>query len=338
MKRIMVVGGGYAGLMAMTRIRALDRSVELLLVDPGDTFTERIRLHEVLAGVDRPRTPYASLCAALGARHLRGRATAAHPGYVTVDGTDHVADAVIVALGGRPRPLAGATPLADPAVLGAVREGLVGGVSVVGAGFTGLETATELAARRPELDVTLVRRRSSWQDLSPRGAWLVDRRLADLGITVRSAPVPGQPCINATGYVPHHLPGLPTTPDGRVRVDDHLATSDGLFVAGDMASPPGDPGTGCASALPMGAIAGENAVRRLAGRPLRRFGFARPIVAASLGPGHALLQGYHDGRPTWALSGRVAGLVKALLLRYVPAMLAAERWIRRPLYRWPGAL
>lgn len=61
---VVVVGGGYAGVMAANRVagRAAGRiPLEVTLVDPGAQFTERIRLHRVAAGsrdtagVDWPR-------------------------------------------------------------------------------------------------------------------------------------------------------------------------------------------------------------------------------------------------------------------------------------------
>lgn len=49
---IVVVGGGYAGVMAADRLaRKAPRSVRITLIDPNPSFTERIRLHRVAAGL-----------------------------------------------------------------------------------------------------------------------------------------------------------------------------------------------------------------------------------------------------------------------------------------------
>lgn len=59
--RVVIVGGGYAGLMAAARI-GRENKAEVTLVDGQPSFTHRIRLHETLAGA-APKTfgyaPYA---------------------------------------------------------------------------------------------------------------------------------------------------------------------------------------------------------------------------------------------------------------------------------------
>lgn len=53
---MVILGGGYAWLMAALRLArpARRRRIRVTLVDAGDTFTERIRLHQVAAG-QRPQ-------------------------------------------------------------------------------------------------------------------------------------------------------------------------------------------------------------------------------------------------------------------------------------------
>ena len=52
--RVVIVGGGYAGLMAAARI-GRENKAEVTLVDGQPSFTHRIRLHETLAGA-APKT------------------------------------------------------------------------------------------------------------------------------------------------------------------------------------------------------------------------------------------------------------------------------------------
>jgi NADH:ubiquinone reductase (H+-translocating) len=57
-KKIVVIGGGYAGTIAANRLLQRD-DVHVSLVNPRPEFVERIRLHQLAAGtgdaVRRPR-------------------------------------------------------------------------------------------------------------------------------------------------------------------------------------------------------------------------------------------------------------------------------------------
>lgn len=50
--RIVIVGAGYAGLGATTRLarRTRGRDLRIELVNAGTGFTERVRLHQLAAG------------------------------------------------------------------------------------------------------------------------------------------------------------------------------------------------------------------------------------------------------------------------------------------------
>ena len=49
---VLVVGAGYAGLLAANRLAG--RGAHVTLVNERDTFVDRIRLHEVIAGTRVP--------------------------------------------------------------------------------------------------------------------------------------------------------------------------------------------------------------------------------------------------------------------------------------------
>lgn len=131
------------------------------------------------------------------------------------------------------------------------------------------------------------------------------------------------------------LDGLEAGPDGRVAVDACLFARPRVLVAGDMARPPVDVGTGCVTAMPMGFAAGANAVATVRGEAPAPFAMKKVLVCVSLGRGSAVVQQLDDG-PTRALGGLPAALVKAGILRYTTAVVALERGVGRPVYTWPG--
>ena len=48
---VVVIGGGYAGVMAANRLTRRD-DVAVTLINPRPTFVERIRLHQLVGGSD----------------------------------------------------------------------------------------------------------------------------------------------------------------------------------------------------------------------------------------------------------------------------------------------
>ena len=71
--RIIVAGGGYAGLAALASLRAHLPSASLTLVDPGEHHLKLTRLHEAVARpLDELQVPFHYLTKRLGATHVRG--------------------------------------------------------------------------------------------------------------------------------------------------------------------------------------------------------------------------------------------------------------------------
>lgn len=67
--QVIVLGGGYAGVMTANRLQQRD-DVEVTLVSPGEDFVDRIRLHQLATGTHTARHDYAEL---LGPRVRRVR-------------------------------------------------------------------------------------------------------------------------------------------------------------------------------------------------------------------------------------------------------------------------
>lgn len=77
-KRVVILGGGYAGLFAARRAsRGSKRGrVEVTLVDPALVWVERTRMHQVAAGdASVKRWPLEELFRGTGVRVVGGRAT-----------------------------------------------------------------------------------------------------------------------------------------------------------------------------------------------------------------------------------------------------------------------
>ncbi len=271
----MIVGGGYAGLMAAARLRRANRQAMITLVDPQPAFVERIRLHEVLAGAQpTARVPYQQSLARRGIQFVEGRATSLHAAerrieIMTATGAEELRyDAAILALGSAiAAPVPGvaehALRLNDLAAIRASQSRLhalnaAGGtVLVVGGGLTGIEVAAELAERFPRLAVTFALRGALGAGYAAAASAHLRRRFARLGVAVREdtaitaveagqalaadgARLPFDLCVWCGGFAAPALAraaGLPVDALGRVVVGPTLQVvgQPALWAAGDAA-------------------------------------------------------------------------------------------------------
>lgn len=58
--RVIVIGGGYAGVLAANHLR-LNENVDITLVNPRPKFVERIRLHQLVTGTDDAVVDYSEI-------------------------------------------------------------------------------------------------------------------------------------------------------------------------------------------------------------------------------------------------------------------------------------
>jgi NADH dehydrogenase FAD-containing subunit len=380
--KVLILGGGYAGLMAASRIARGSSSVEVTLIDARPTFTQRIRLHETLAGRKPATFDYAPLLRRRGVRFVQARVESLDPGRHRVlarslDGSpvEHRYDTLVLALGSHTRASVPgvaehAVRLDDPAALreAAARTAVLantgGRVLVAGGGLTGIESATELAERYPNLRVTLATRGRVGDDYSEAGSAHLRHRLIELGVEILddtgiAGLEPGRALLADGGQLPFGLcvwvggfeapalareAGLSVDFAGRALVDPALRAQGhpDVFVAGDAAVATLPDGhairMGCVSAMPLGAHAGESLRRVLAGREPEPFAFGFVIRCISLGRKDGLVQSVEpDDTPLPRVKTRLAArITKELIGRMTYGVPQWELRTGARLYRWPG--
>jgi len=300
--RVVIVGGGYAGTLAANHLRQRP-DVEITLINPRAVFVERIRLHQLVADTHAATVDYDTLLGS-GIR-------------LVVDNAEHIdtgARRVLLASGGEPTydylvyavGSTGAIPAMLSKVPGAVefahsvadlesaqrlRYALAdlpsanAPITVVGAGLTGIETASELAEQgRP---VNLVCGGSLGPSLSERGRRSVAERLRKLGVNVLESVaakevrwdavvltdgvvLPSAATVWTAGFGVPDLAtrsGLSTDALGRLLTDETLTSIDDarIVAAGDSAAPSGQPlRMSCQAAGPLGAQAANTVLSRIA--------------------------------------------------------------------------
>jgi NADH dehydrogenase FAD-containing subunit len=187
--RIVILGGSYAGLTAMSRLARLGLNAEVVLVDQRPQWSERIRLHELAVGGTALQIDIADFATSLGARFIQARITSLGPsarvvGLETAGGgsTRLPFDHCILALGSRVddravkadnHPDAPVVRLESPIEAHLIHDVLVGrpnaNVLIVGGGLTGVEAACEIAEAFPGAQVTLASGSAWRQDAGPGG-------------------------------------------------------------------------------------------------------------------------------------------------------------------------
>ncbi|MBL1075454.1 FAD-dependent oxidoreductase [Nocardia sp. 2] len=208
--RVVVLGGGYAGMMCAQRLARRTRwrgGVYITLVNPSPRFTERLRLHQLAAGHELGDYPIARLLEDTGIEFLCGKAAAIDTvaREVTVETLGTVRrldyDTLVYAVGSstETRTVPGAeehaytlnTAQQALRVARGLRElAATGGtVTVCGGGLTGVETAAEIAESHPGLRVSLISRGEPAAVLGARARAHMTEVFERLGVTVRRGTV-----------------------------------------------------------------------------------------------------------------------------------------------------
>jgi len=369
--RVVILGGGYAGLMCALRLARRTRGqIEITLVSASPWFVNRIRLHQRAAGADRVKRELAAMVAGTGIQLKIGRVTDIDPrGELLVDGERMAFEQLVVALGSQVdldvmpgiREHAFTLDAASSAELAARLPAIAargGRLVVIGGGLTGIEGASELAEAHPGLQVTLLSANDVGEGFSEAARAYLSKSLRRLGVTLEKGRVlriqagaieleerslPFDACLWAGGFsVPEVVrqSGLPVNARGQVLVDPYLRAigHTNIHVIGDAAAPVELPSTvlmGCKTAMPMGTHVAESLAQLSRGQPPVPFDYLDAAYCISLGRRDGLIQPIQqDGSPArWVIGGRLGAWIKEAICRGVIVTLMAER-AGLGFYRW----
>lgn len=352
--RVLVLGAGYAGLMAALRLAPHTR---VTLVDPADRFTERVRLHERAAGRPDVTHPLAAFLRGTGITHVTARAAVLDPAarlVTTDDGRGLPYDRLVYALGSRTLLPAGADARDTRAYTAESAAGLhkhlrdrPGSVAVVGGGLTGVEMAAELAETYGAggTPVSLLTAGAVGEGLSTRGAGHVRSVLRARGVRISEGHRVAHPdevaadvVVWAASLAPRtglaRDAGLPLAPSGRIAVDARLRSPahPEIYVPGDAGAAAteaaGPLRMACATALPTGAHAAMSIIRELRGEEPEALRFGYVLQCLSLGRSDGLVQFVRpdDSPRARTLTGRAAAFAKEQVVRStVRALRTASR-------------
>ncbi|HET6733231.1 NAD(P)/FAD-dependent oxidoreductase [Mycobacterium sp.] len=354
---VVVIGGGYAGVMAANR---LARRASVTMVNPRGAFVERIRLHQLVAGNDDAIADYSNVLSA-DVRVVVDAATQIDAAARTVSLASGEAlryDYLVYAVGSTgtvPDSVPGATEFAYPISELEHAQRLANRLAdvptsapmvVVGGGLTGIESAAEFAeAGRPVTLVTDVLgpslgrngRRSVAKRLAKLRVAMVDnarvaRVAADHVVLDDGREVPSAVTVWTAGFGVPGLAaasGLSTDDLGRLLADETLTSvDDGRIIgAGDAVSPSRLPyRMSCQAALPLGAQAANTVLSRIAGEEPAgvNHGMAAQCISLGRHAGTFQVNNTDDSPRRLYVGGRTGAFIKEQVCRFTLKWMRAE--------------
>lgn len=274
MKRVVIIGGGYAGMMAATRLSRLEKAT-VTLVDQRAAFSQRVRMHELLAGSSVPELPYAPALAKRGIAFKQASIEGILPERQELElrnGSQRERlpyDSLLIALGSStaddlPGVRQHALRLDDPKEIRShyihLRELAARGghILVVGGGLTGIEVATELATRLPGLRVSMASSGGFASGYNDATKTYLRAFFARAGITIHEQTtiqalsagsahlsdgreLAFDACVWTSGFkAPRLLRDMGLAVDGMGRAfvapELHVPSNPSIFIAGDSAA------------------------------------------------------------------------------------------------------
>ncbi|MDG3015418.1 NAD(P)/FAD-dependent oxidoreductase [Speluncibacter jeojiensis] len=361
---VVVVGAGYAGVMAANRLVSKgDGRVRVTVVNPRAEFVERIRLHQLAAGTGDAVAPLASVLDPRVGLRISAVTRIVGNSVPLPDGGELGFDRLVYAVGSRSAVREQAHTVGDLAGAQRLRRRLreldAGDpVTVVGAGLTGVETAAEIAESHPHLAVRLLSAGPIGGGLPERGRRRVRARLRRLGVEVRTGvraervgsdsvdlddgtALPSACTVWAGAFeVPDlaRTSGLPVDAAGRLRTDESLVCVErpDIVGVGDAVAPPRRVAAhlrmSCQAAIPLGATGADTVLAQIDGRAPEPLSIGMVLQCISLGRRGGYVQTVRadDSARRWAVRGRLGASVKEQICR------GTLRYIRSGDYRWAG--
>ncbi len=376
--QILVIGAGYAGMMAVLRLagKIQDDLIQVTLINAQDIFIQRPLLVSLVADQKIPGKSIQQML--LGSRVIfeQGRVLSLDPErkIVTVSRLSGIQDFhydyLVYTLGsgidqesvpGIREVAYGINPNGPHSVY-ELRQRLIdlsetgGSVVVVGGGPTGIETSTEIKAKYPELQVSLVTEGEFGAFRGENVEKHLRQAFRKLGIPlyehkkvtevkggeismIDGEAIPFDVCVWAGGFRPTTLArqaGLSVNPLGQILTDPfgRSISHAEIFAAGDAAHPAEEQATpvrmGLFTSLTLAAHATDNLIETIQEKPLKKLSFAYYGQGITLGPKDAVgFITYPDDRPRGPVfRGKLAVWIRGFAVWLVAFLLEIER--RRP--------
>ncbi|TGM59435.1 NAD(P)/FAD-dependent oxidoreductase [Leptospira vanthielii] len=367
--KILILGAGYAGILAANRLDKQLKDAEITIVSESIGFKEKIRFHEMASAGTKKELKIKDL---LRTRisFLQGKVKKILPieKSVVVEGNpDRINyDFLVIALGSsqiRPIQISENSIQSQEAVSQFLKKNQhreIQKLCIIGAGLTGIEMAAEWKYFHPQSAVTIIDKNELGASFSKKGkeylrTFMLENNINILDNTniekvseneitlINQDKLLFDCLINCSGFKGSDLlkeAGFQTNTQNQIYVDPFLRSRQypNVFVAGDSAYLENSIlRMGCVTALPMGAYIADQLTNLIQGKKLSPFSFQFVGRCVSLGRKEGLIQfTYGDDRPKERIiKGRWGAIIKELVNRFTIFSLKMEKRSPFRFYFWP---
>jgi NADH:ubiquinone reductase (H+-translocating) len=202
--QILILGGGYAGMMTALRLAGRNKTAQITLVNGIDTFTERIRMHELATNHPPKQRSIVEMLRGKNIQFIQGWVKAIHPeahevDLQTTEGMQTLRyQKLVYALGSAvDRDIVpgvrehayvlnpGGDKSAPEMQIALANLAKIGGrVAVIGGGLTAIEGVTEIAETYPSLRVSIFMRGKVGENLSVKAQHYLRQTFGEMNISV----------------------------------------------------------------------------------------------------------------------------------------------------------
>ncbi|AOP35908.1 hypothetical protein A0128_04655 [Leptospira tipperaryensis] len=365
-QKILIAGGGYAGIIAANRLARKKLPLEITLITAQEDFQERIRNHQILAGTLKKKYSIRSLLhnkVNLVVAKIEGIGTQKKQ-VILENGDIHHYNFLIYSLG-----ICGSTipkftdqyvQLTEKMDCARMHEILkkkkTAKITVLGAGLSGIEAASELREQFPNVKISLIEANQFGKGFSVEAIirikeFFLKNRIElmehskilkyekDHIVAADGKKIYHDVCVLANGFSASpigSISGLRTNPIGQVYVNSFLEVEDHpeIIGAGDavqiVSSGYDHLRMACATALPMGIYAAERLSHQLGAKSKKGehpFSIAYLGRNVSLGRKDGLIQESEpDDTPTGKIwTSQSAVWIKELICKFTVLSFRLEK-------------
>lgn len=347
-QHIIIIGGGYAGLMCAIRLAGKSRrlSKQITLINGADEFIERPRLHESATNIDVKRKSITEMLKGTWVKFIQGWVTALSPDEKTVSIGERVIeyDYLVYAVGSKidtttipgiddhayilhPYGTRSTSPLRQRLLDYQEKDGKV---VVIGGGATGIEGAGHIKSIYPHLDVTIVTAGEFASFKGKRVQKHIHKAMSEQGIHIlEHHPVKAvddksivfeneetlafDTCLWAGGFIAPTLAceaGLPCNEVNQVWVDPclHPEGYPDIYVIGDAMKPITEPGSPTRMSVMVAMVSGAQTADNLNHRLRNKA--EKPLSFAYYGQGIAMGTQDAVGFLTFPADGVIGPIVR----------------------------
>lgn len=368
MKKIVILGAGYAGLMAANRLAKLSRNYQIQLINESENFIERIRNHEYSAGKELRTNKIRDL---ISKRVIFTQAKVecldAKNQTISIANQNKkiTYDYLIYALGSTANTKSESSYSVNTLwkadeLKQVIQAKKAGSLWILGAGLTGIELATELKESYPEWKIGLLDQKPFAKNFSlkARNYFLetfykmqidllenMEYRIQENGIYLNKTKtlLEADLFVQTFGFQCSDLgrrSDLQVNEKNQILVEPSLRALEfsNIFVAGDSAFVEGSSiRMGCVTAMPMGVHAAEMIHRCANDREVQdfSFGFAGRCISLGRKSGVIQLTNSLDEPQPRMIGGKLAAFIKELVCKYTVFSIRLERSFPFRTYFWP---